>query len=144
MQNSFSLLFYLKKPKAYVSGTVPIYVRITVCSQREEVSTGRECLPEKWNSDACRMNGTKEEAKIINAYLDTLQAKVFEAHRQLLASGELITAETIKNKFSGKTEKARCLLPIFQDHNNKIAALIGEEFAPGYLRAIQNFFKAHH
>jgi site-specific recombinase XerD len=141
MQNSFSLLFYLKKHKAYVSGTVPIYLRITVCSQRAEVSTGRECLPEKWNSDAGRMNGTKEEAKILNAYLDTLQARIFEAHRQLLAAGELITAETIKNKFSGKTEKALCLVPIFQDHNNKIAALIGEEFAPGTLERYKTSLK---
>jgi hypothetical protein len=30
MENSLGLLFYLKKPKNYVSGTVPIYFRVTV------------------------------------------------------------------------------------------------------------------
>ena len=30
LDKSFGLLFYLKKPKNYVKGEVPIYLRITV------------------------------------------------------------------------------------------------------------------
>ena len=41
MQNSISLLFYLKKPKVLIGSTVPIYVRITVDGKRAEISTGR-------------------------------------------------------------------------------------------------------
>lgn len=133
MQNSISLLFYLKKPKAFTSGTVPIYLRITVCGQRAEISTGREWCSEKWNSSAGRANGTKEDVKALNIYLDTLQAKVYEAHRCLLDIGETITAEAVKNRFTGKSEKPRMLVPIFQDHNNKIKALLGEEFSSGTL-----------
>ena len=133
MQNSISLLFYLKKPKAYTSGMVPIYLRITTHGQRAEVSTGREWLPEKWNTSAGRANGTKEDVKALNIYLDTLQAKVYEAHRRLLDTGETVTAEAVKNRYTGKAEKPRMLVPIFQDHNNKIKALLGEEFSPGTL-----------
>lgn len=133
MQNSISLLFYLKKPKAYTSGMVSIYLRITTHGQRAEVSTGREWLPEKWNTSAGRANGTKEDVKALNIYLDTLQAKVYEAHRRLIDTEEIVTAEAIKNKFTGKSEKPRMLVPIFQDHNNKIKMLLGEEFSPGTL-----------
>lgn len=133
MQNSISLLFYLKKPKAYVSGIIPIYLRITISGQRAEVSTGREWHPEKWNASAGRASGTKEDVKALNSYLDTLQGKVYEAHRRLLDSEDLVTAEAVKNKFTGKAEKPRMLVPIFQDHNNRIKALLGEEFSKGTL-----------
>lgn len=133
MQNSISLLFYLKKPKAYTSGTTPIYLRITTNGQRAEVSTGREWQPEKWNAGAGRASGTKEDVKALNSYLDTLQGKVYEAHRRLLETEAIITAEAVKKKFTGKAEKPRMLVPIFQDHNNRIKALLGEEFSKGTL-----------
>lgn len=133
MQNSISLLFYLKKPKAYTSGIIPIYLRITISGQRAEVSTGREWLSEKWNVSAGRASGTKEDVKALNSYLDTLQGKVYETHRRLLDSETIITAEAVKNKFIGKAEKPRMLVPIFQDHNNKIKALLGQEFSKGTL-----------
>lgn len=133
IQKSISFLFYLKKAKACTSGTVPIYLRITVCGQRAEISTGREWLPEKWNSSAGRANGTKEDVKALNIYLDSIQAKVYEAHSRLLDIGETVTAEAVKNRFKSKAEKPRMLVPIFQDHNNKMKALFGEEFLPDTL-----------
>ncbi|SER00528.1 hypothetical protein [Pedobacter rhizosphaerae] len=38
MKTKFSLLFYLKKQKNYVSGNVPKYMRITVEGNRAEIS----------------------------------------------------------------------------------------------------------
>ena len=35
-----------------------------------------------------------------NAYLNTLQEKVFGAHSELVRCGEVITAESIKDKYS--------------------------------------------
>ena len=141
MQNSISLLFYLKKPKVLMGNTVPIYVRITVDGKRAEISTGRECLPEKWNAQAGRSNGTKEEVKALNNYLDTIQSKLQETHRLMMAAGELISAETIKNKYTGKGEKPRSLVTIFQDHNNRMVALLGDEFAPGTLERYKTSLK---
>ncbi len=133
MQNSFSILFYLKKPKVYTSGSIPIYIRITVDGHRSEISSGRESLPEKWNSSAGRCSGTKEEAKTLNSYLDTMQAKFYEIHRRLLDTNEIVSAEVIKNMFTGKGVKTHMLIPIFQDHNNQIKTLLGSEFAKGTL-----------
>jgi hypothetical protein len=41
----------------------------------------------------------------LNLYLDTLQAKVYEAHRRLMDIEGILTAGAIKNKFTGKAEK---------------------------------------
>jgi hypothetical protein len=44
LEKSFSLLFYLKKPKNYVSGNMPIYMRITVDEIPKEISTQEEIV----------------------------------------------------------------------------------------------------
>jgi hypothetical protein len=48
MSTNYPLLFYLKKPKNYVSGPKPIYMRITVGGIPKEFSTGKDCDPSKW------------------------------------------------------------------------------------------------
>lgn len=141
MQSNFNFLFYLKKPKNYVSGPVPIYLRITVNSKRAEISVGRECLPEKWNSEAGLAIGSKDDVKALNAYLSILQGKLHQQHSLMIAAGETITAEMLKNKVAGKAERERSLVKIFQDHNNKIEALLNDEFAPGTLERYKTSLK---
>jgi hypothetical protein len=87
----FNPLFFLRKPKNYRGGKQPVYMRITIDGARTEWSTQRKCDPERWNSRAGRANGTKAEIRALNAYLDTLQARVQEAHRSLLEKKEPIT-----------------------------------------------------
>lgn len=88
--------------------------------------------PERWVSSAGRAKGTKAAAKSLNSYLDHLQAKVYEAHRQL-EGVQPLTAEGIKNRFLGKAERGRTLVEVFSEHNSKVAALVGDGFAPGTL-----------
>ena len=59
---------------------------------------------------------------------------MYEAHRYLSENDKPITAESLKNHFLGKIEKARMLIEIFKDHNLKVANLIGNEFAPATLK----------
>lgn len=131
MKTNFSLLFYMKKPKNYQNGVAPIYLRITVNGSRSEVTTGRSCEPSQWNAISGRGNGKKEGMKSFNAYLDNLQNKVFEAHRQLTEKNDLITAKQLRDQFQGKAEKQRTLIDVFKDHNYKMDALVGSEFSKG-------------
>ena len=133
MKTNFSMLNYIKKQKNYQLGLVPIYLRITVDGQRTELTTSRECDPLKWNNKSGRAVGTKEDIKSFNAFPDNLQARVYEAHSYLFENDKLISAETIKNRMLGKVEKPRMLIEIFLDHNSKMAALLGNEFANGTL-----------
>ena len=134
MTTNFSQLFYIKKQKNYQEGPAPIYLRITVGGKRTEVATGRECLPQKWNAKSGRAIGSKEEIKIFNSFLSNLQNQLYEAHRCLSEKGELITAEALKSRMLGKSEKGYMLLDVFKDHNKKIAALVGKEFSTGTLQ----------
>jgi site-specific recombinase XerD len=130
LEKSFGLLFYLKKPKNYQKGNLPIYLRVTVDGVPKEISTGRQCDPAKWNVHAQRVMGTKEDSKSLNVYLDTLQAKVYEAKRQLLEANKTITAEQLKNVLKGKADRQHMLLEIFRYHNEQVKELVGKEFAP--------------
>ena len=141
MKTTFSLLFYLKRPKNYEKGPMPIYLRITVGGKRAETTSGRECLPANWSNASGRLRGNKEEARSFNAYLDNLQSQLYETHRLLTEAGSLITANTLKNKFLGKSEKPRMLIGVFKEHNRKVAALVGNEYAPGTLTRYETSLK---
>lgn len=134
MRTNVNLLFYLKKPKNYKTGIMPIYLRFTVDGQRSEVATGRECDPARWNSKSGRSIGTKEDTRALNNYLDTLQARALEYHRLMTIHDEMITAESLRNRFTGKIEKARTIVAVFEDHNQKMKSLVGQEFEKSTLQ----------
>ncbi|MGJ1506023.1 site-specific integrase [Sphingobacterium siyangense] len=134
MSTNYSLLFYLKKPKNYVNGPKPIYMRITVDGIPKEVSTGRECDPSKWSSKANRMKGTTEVVKTMNSYLDTLVSKVGTIHTAMTAAAEEITAESIKLRYQGKDIKRKQFLDVFREHNMQMEALLGNGFKPNTLK----------
>ena len=123
MSTNYSLLFYLKKPKNYVSGPKPIYMRITVDGIPKEISTGRDCDPAKWISKANCAKGTKEDVKTLNGYLDTLEHKVADFHLRMTKTGEDNTSESIKLKYLGKDIKRKMLLAVFLEHNNQMEEL---------------------
>ena len=127
----------MKKQKNYSCGNAPIYLRITVAGKRAEITTGRECEPERWSSKTGRLLGTKEDIKSANAYLDSLQASVYQSHKELTEAGEIITAERIKSKLLGKEEKAHTLLEAVAEHNLKMKVLVGKEYAAGTLKRFE-------
>jgi site-specific recombinase XerD len=151
MKNNVSTLFYLKKPKNYVSGEMPIYLRITVDGIRKDFTSGKSCEPAKWNAKANRMTGTTPPVKAFNYYLFNLEKQIDQIHTDLFNEGKTITAETIKNKYFGVevVEIPHNLVVAFQDHNDKVEALIGKDFAKGTLtkynatlKHVKSFLKA--
>lgn len=133
MKTKVSILFYAKRAKTSVNGLVPIYTRITVNGKRIELSSNRFVEFSKWSTEAGKMKGNSEEARSINNHLDMLRIQIIDMQMELVHKKIPITAETLKSKILGVDERARMLVPIFQDHNNKIKELIGKEYAPGTL-----------
>ena len=107
----------MKKPKNYVRGVIPIYLRITVDGTPKELSTKRSCDPNRWNSAAERPAGTKEDSRALTFYLDTLQAKAYEAKRLLIETNNMVTAISIKDGLLGNSQRNKMLIKIFQEYN---------------------------
>jgi site-specific recombinase XerD len=106
-------------------------MRITVGCARTEISTQRKWDPSRWNIAAGRAIGTKEDARTLNAYLDTLQARVYEAQRQLIADQQPITVKNLRLRFEGKRAASKMFIEVFRNHNEKIKQLVDIEFSPG-------------
>ncbi len=134
MRINMNLLFYLKKRSTYQSGPVAIYLRFNLNGQRAETSTGKTCEPSRWNAQSGRANGTKEEIRSLNAFLDSLQAKAQELFQNMQLREEVLTAENVKNHFTGKGEKSFSLVRVFEDHNRKMESLVGQEFEKSTLQ----------
>jgi len=134
LQKNFNLLFYLKRPKKPSKGPVPVYLRITVNGVRKEIATGRSCEPDRWNPNAGRASGNKEEIRSLNAFLDTLQLNVHEARRKAVEEGKVITSALLKGMLTGEYEKPKMLLEVFKYHNEQALALVNKEFAPATIK----------
>ena len=129
---TFSQIFTLKKSKSNEGKLSVIYLRVTIDGSRTEVSTHRYCNPMEWNSKAGKFTGRTEEAKALNAYLDTLKFRVNDIYRLMIADGIDITCENFRKKFLGlDQEKPRMLIEIFEYHNKQIFELVGRGYSEG-------------
>lgn len=129
LEKSFGLLFFLRKPKNYRSGPLPIYLKLTVDGSPKELSAKRKCLPADWNAASGRVIGKKESVRELNHYLDSLEQKVYQAKRKLIDSDHEITVAAIKSVLTGADENKVMILQVFKDHNEQMKALEGIEFA---------------
>ena len=133
MNTTVSVLFYIKRSKVNNEGICPIYVRVTIQAKRFEFSSNKYINPERWSREGSKIKGTNEEARTINRHLDYLKNLVLEAEKRLFKKDLKVTSENLKNELFGATEAKRMLIPIFQDHNDKIKELVGKEYATGTL-----------
>ena len=133
MQTKMSILFYAKRAKTTTAGLVPIYLRITIDGQRLEISTKRYVESSKWSSEAGKMKGNSEEARSLNSFLDITKGSVYDYQKELMQQNLVVDIENMRSKVLGIKEKVYTIIPIFQEHNQKMEALVGVEFAPGTL-----------
>ena len=133
MSNLFKLHIYLKQPKDKQAILYPVYVRLTMDGQRVEISTKREADPNKWNRKAGKMEGNSEKVREFNAFLDRLVGKIYAYQNELLQNNLPLSAEAIKHMFTGKADKSRMLVSIFENHNKEMSQLVGKEYSPSTL-----------
>jgi hypothetical protein len=133
MNKSFGLLFYVKRSKMNTDGLAPIYLRITIDSARIEISSKRYVNPSQWSTNRQKHNGTSEDVRSVNAYLKTLEHEVYEVHRVMIEKKLPHTAPNLKNRLLGRKEVSigKMLVPIFEEHNKQVKALVGKEYSKG-------------
>ena len=106
-------------------------MRINVGGERKKICSARKSDPPSWLDDAECSNGKGEIRKELNTHLSILKLKVFDERRVLLKNNKEVTAEALKNLLTGKEEKGRMVLEIFQRHNDQMKGLVNSDFASG-------------
>lgn len=133
MKAKITLHIYAKTTKANAAGQLPIYIRLTIDGQRFEFSSKKFIEKSKWSPELSKMKGSTEEARTINNYLDLMKSKVFDIQMELIHKNEELSLENFKSRILGTHQRERMIIPIYQNHNDKINELVGNGYAYGTL-----------
>lgn len=131
LESSFGLTFFLKVPRN--KGSIrSVYLRITVDGVPKETSIKRLWDMNRWSQKEERAVGNKEDAKVLNSFLDLLQGQVNQYKNDLIYSQQSISSEKIINFISGRNVSRTKVLEEFELHNYEVLALVDKkEYAIG-------------
>ncbi|UYQ92212.1 site-specific integrase [Chitinophaga horti] len=132
LEQSVGVLFFLKQSKRKKKGPVKyIYLRVTVDGVSKEFSTKRTWNVDRWNQNFGRAEGSKENARTLNAYLDALTSQVTRAKLDLLEQGKVLTAPLLIDFLKGNISKRKVymLMEVYADYLEVVKSLIGEDYA---------------
>jgi len=131
--NSFSILIWTSKAKADSNGQIPLYARVTVMGKRAEISLKKKVNPKKWDAKSGFMKGSGDDVRTVNNYINQVTNEIFRIYSDLQSTGEFISADDIKNKFTGQAVVRRTLLEVFDEHNKDVESLVGKDYVKATL-----------
>ena len=149
MEHTYSVIATIKNEQRTKDIKATILLRITVNGHRAHISTKRKIEPERWDSKANRVKGTKEDAREINSMLEASIVKLNRFHEKLVDEGDVLTAEKLKELFVGNTVQRKKLIEVFEYHNEMVKSRVGIDFSQSTftrytttLDHVQNFLQA--
>ena len=72
---------------------------------------------------------SREDVKALNNYLETYQARVFEAKRKPVDGKQMVTASAIKDMLMGIDQRNKMLIKIFKDYNADVKKIIAIDYS---------------
>lgn len=127
-QETFNVLFFLKKKRVKVNGEALIYVRITVNGHSFEISVKRSAPIKHWGQAKGKLRGKNKISTEINLFIETIRTKIYNTHRELEADNKEINIKTFRNRYFGIDEERKTLLQAFNEHNKEAKSLIGKGY----------------
>ena len=128
---SYNLLFFIKRTKLLKSGKASLFLKISAKNKHTEFVLNCSVKPELWNKKIAGAMGNSLEAKLVNEFINSVKFRFQSIINKMNNDNIEITAEKLKNKYLGIEPSVKTLLEIFNDHNQKIKALIGIDFSYG-------------
>lgn len=131
VRQTISVKFYARTSRPNPEGHAPVYMRIQIKTRRFEVLTKIYVKPEEWSSQNGKLKTNSVESRRVNKVLDGFKLKAFDYQRELMDEGKEVTFENMKAKWYGTSAiPEKMLMEVFQEHNDKMKALINKEFSP--------------
>jgi integrase len=130
LSSNIGLTFFLKTSKK--KSIRFIYLRVSVDGVPKETSTKRKWDVSRWDQKTERATGNKEDARMLNQFLDSLLAKINQYKNELIYNEHSVTAQKLMDYVLGKAVSKAKVLEEFQMHNDELAALVKKgEYADG-------------
>ncbi|HCE56606.1 MAG TPA: recombinase [Prolixibacteraceae bacterium] len=128
--DKLSVLFFIKRTKNLLNGESPIYCRLTMNGIRSEFAVNKSVTADIWLPTAGKARGNSIEIYRLNKSLENINEKINEILRQSELQGTAINPELIRNELLGINKQYKFIVEAYEEHNSKMAALIGKQFAP--------------
>lgn len=85
--------------------------------KRSEHSLKMSIAPERWNSKSESAKGTDEASRMLNSFIHRVRGNVEKHYADMVANGQRVTAEAIRDRYLGLDSKDRSLLEAYEEHN---------------------------
>ena len=116
---TFSILFWVYSSRAKNNQT-NLFVRISLNSQRVNVSLKSKIPLDLWDASAQRVEGNSKAAKEANHLIAETRTKIFQNYQDLRFQNKEITPELLKANFLGEGPRDKTLIDILDYHSHKI------------------------
>ena len=117
MVNSFNIQFYVRESKATRNGLAPLEMAININGKRKFINLPYKCLPSDFNR--------KKQPKELVDYQSNMRKRINEILSDMVASGEPLTADTLKDYIKNGGYKSYTVENLFEDYLNILKKRIG-------------------
>jgi len=124
-QESFAILFLMRKGRPKKNGQAPISARITTGGFRQEIYTQCDCNPELWNQQKERAMGKSKLAIQVNDRINDFRIKIIDIRSKLLAEGFEANALQIKQRYFNPLKHTMMLIAGLGDYVQRRQAEVG-------------------
>lgn len=124
-QNTFKVLFVLRRNHVNKDGKCAIIVRISVNGEQERINSTLDIEPELWDSKASKAIGRTNKILAFNKRLEDIKYILQDHYYQLINTHGFVTAEMVKNAYMGITAKEESLMPIYDEFLAETKKMVG-------------------
>lgn len=124
-KNTFKVLFLIRRNQVNKEGKCAIMIRITVDGEYERINSTLTIEPELWDSAASKAIGRSSKIAEFNKRIEDIRHVIKEHYYDILNRHGYVTAEMVKNAFTGVTTKEESLVPLYLQHLEDTKKLVG-------------------
>ena len=117
MVQSFNVQFYCRQSKATRNGYAPLEIAVNVNGERKFINLPYKCLPSDFNR--------KKQPKELIDYQANMRKRVNEILADMVASGEPLTADTLKDYIKNGGYKSYTIENLFDEYYKILQKRIG-------------------
>ena len=128
------VLFFIRKSRLKKNGEAPVFLRITINGQQDEIRIQRSVPVNLWNNLKGCSKGKDRVSLELNSYIEALKVRLYQIHKELLCRDALITPQNMLVKLFAKEER-HLVVETMKKCIEDWRSLIGQEYQPRPLRA---------
>jgi len=137
---TFTILFYVKRTKKKTNGEVPVYCKVTINSKSFEWSINKSIKESLWDSKRSVAKGSSLSAIDLNEEITMIRYDLSSNFRDLRNEVVEVTSESLKIRYKGLDKKSRSLLECFNEHNRDAKLTIGINYSKStYIKFLTAF-----